>query len=140
MTKDTMLILHFIGLAMGLGTAFAHAFIGFSASKMPKEEALKLQMQTRVLGRMGTIGLILLVVSGIYLILPYWSSILSLHLLLLKLALVVILIVLITMINFLGRKALIQDPGKQFKKSELLGKIALFTTILIVIVAVLIFH
>lgn len=31
--RTTMLIIHFIGLAMGLGTSFAHAFIGFAASK-----------------------------------------------------------------------------------------------------------
>lgn len=31
--RDIMLILHFIGLAMGLGTAFAHMFIGILVAK-----------------------------------------------------------------------------------------------------------
>ncbi len=63
-----MLIFHFLGLAMGLGTAFAHAFLGFSASKLPKEEAIKLKLNSKSLGLMGNIGLLLLLVSGIYLI------------------------------------------------------------------------
>src|SRR5690554_7704027 len=75
--RDTMLILHFIGLAMGLGTAFAHAFLGFASSKLSKDEAIKLKSNTKILGRMGSIGLILLLVSGVYLILPFWNALRS---------------------------------------------------------------
>src|SRR5690554_7083077 len=78
--RDIMLILHFIGLAMGLGTAFAHAFLGFSASKLSKDDAIKLKSNTQILGKMGNIGLVLLLVSGVYLILPYWYSLLLLPL------------------------------------------------------------
>lgn len=138
--RDIMLILHFIGLAMGLGTAFAHIFIGFSASKMSTEEAIKFKLQTLVLGRMGSMGLILLVISGIYLLIPYWNSLLLLPLLMLKLFLVIILIVLIAMISSLGHRALIQNPEIQFRKMALLGKIALTVTIVILVLAVMVFH
>ncbi len=37
--REVMLILHFIGLTMGLGTSFAHAFLGIITSKMPADEA-----------------------------------------------------------------------------------------------------
>jgi hypothetical protein len=33
--RDFMLILHFIGLAMGLGTSFANMYLGRAASKLP---------------------------------------------------------------------------------------------------------
>lgn len=52
-----MLILHFIGLAMGLGTAFAHAFIGFQAIKSTNNEAIDLN--SKALSQMGTVGLVL---------------------------------------------------------------------------------
>ena len=32
--RETMLILHLIGLAMGLGTSFAHVFLGNTLSKL----------------------------------------------------------------------------------------------------------
>ena len=99
--RETMLILHFIGLAMGLGTAFAHAFLGLSASKMSIDEGVKLKLNTHILGRMGRIGLVLLFISGAYLILPYWSSLLLLPLLMTKLVFFVVLLMLIAMISFL---------------------------------------
>lgn len=139
--RDIMLILHFIGLAMGLGTAFAHAFLGFSASKLPKEEAIKLKSNTQVLGKMGNIGLVLLLVSGVYLILPYWYSLLLLPLLLAKLLLFVVLIILLGLISFLDRKAKnSKNPDIQYRKMEIIGKFALSTTLAIVVLAVMVFH
>lgn len=136
-----MLIFHFLGLAMGLGTAFAHAFLGFSASKLPKEEAIKLKLNTKSLGLMGNIGLLLLLVSGIYLILPYWNSLLLLPMLLAKLVLFVLLILLLAMISILDRKAKkVVNPEVQFRKMEIIGKFALLTSLSIVVLAVLVFH
>lgn len=85
---------------------------------------------------MGIIGLVLLVVSGIVLIIPYWSAILLMPLLILKLVLISILIVLIIFITIISRKSEVGNP----KTLEMLGKMALVITIGIVIVAVLIFH
>lgn len=136
-----MLILHFIGLAMGLGTAFAHAFLGFASSKLSKDEAVKLKTNTQILGRMGTIGLVLLLISGVYLILPYWNALLLLPLLLTKLILFVVLIVLLTMINLLERKAVkMERPEVHYRKMEIIGKFALTTTLAIVVLAVMVFH
>jgi len=139
--RDIMLILHFIGLAMGLGTAFAHAFLGFSASKLTNDETLKLKLNTQIFGRMGSVGLLLLLVSGVYLILPYWSSLLFLPLLVTKLVLFVLLIVLLALINFLeikAKKAI--NPETLYRKMELVGKLALLTSIAIVVLAVGVFH
>ena len=94
-----MLILHFIGLTMGLGTNFAHGFLGIVTFKMTAEEAIKFRLYSLVLSKMGNIGIVLLISSGLYLITPYWNILQSLPLLILKLALVIILVVLITMIN-----------------------------------------
>lgn len=139
--RDTMLILHFIGLAMGLGTAFAHAFLGSATSKMSNEEVIKFNLNTSALSRMGNIGMLLLIVSGIYLLIPYWNSLLTFPFLILKLVLVIVLIVLIGMISIIGQKSFKSNqPEIQFKKMELLGKIALTVSITIVIIAVRVFH
>lgn len=136
--RDTMLILHFIGLAMGLGTAFAHAFIGFQAVKSTNEEANNLN--SKALSQMGTVGLILLIISGVYLIIPYWSALPFMPMLTVKLALVALLIILLSMIHYQSRKAIIEGRANQSKAVAVLGKISLTTTLAIVILAVLVFH
>jgi|SRR5690554_4001857 len=139
--RDTMLILHFIGLAMGLGTAFAHAFLGFASSKLSKDEAIKLKSNTKILGRMGSIGLILLLVSGVYLILPFWNALAYMPMLQIKLLLFVVLIGFLAVMNIIERKAMKSDqPDGLYRKLEILGKFALTTTLTIVVLAVLVFH
>jgi uncharacterized membrane protein len=138
--REAMLILHFIGLTMGMGTGFAHAFLGAATTKMSNEEATKFRLNTLVLGKMGHIGIALLLISGFYLITPYWKVLTSTPLLIVKLSLVLVLIVLIAMITIAGKKAMNGDAEKQFKKMKTLGKLTLLISLAIVIVAVNIFH
>ena len=138
--RETMLIFHFIGLTMGLGTGFAHAFLGIAIAKMPADEATKFRLHSLVLGKMGHIGLAFLVISGLYLITPYWKVLPSTPLLMVKLALVIVLITLLTLMNLSAKKAQKGDTEAQFKKMGVLGKLTLITALVIVIVAVNIFH
>jgi uncharacterized membrane protein len=138
--RETMLILHFIGLAMGLGTSFAHAFLGIATSKMTADDAIKFRLHSLVLGTMGHVGIALLIVSGLYLITPYWKILPSSPLLIIKLALVIVLVVLITMINLYTKRARNGDAEVQLKKMAQLGKMTLVVALVIVILAVNIFH
>ncbi|MEQ8478774.1 hypothetical protein [Fulvivirga sp.] len=138
--REIALIFHFLGLTMGLGTSFAHAFLGIIVSKMSDEEALKFRMHSLVLSKMGNIGIILLVLSGLYLISPYWDVITSLPLLIVKLVLVVVLIIFIIIINLLTKKAYKGDAKLELMKMEKFGKMTLLIGVAIVILAVYIFH
>ena len=138
--REVMLILHFIGLTMGLGTGFAHAFLGIATSKMPADEVTKFRLHSLVLGKMGHIGIALLIFSGLYLITPYWKILPSSPLLILKLVLVIILVLIITLINLSAKKAINGDAEVQIKKMEQLGKMTLIISLTIVILAVSIFH
>ena len=135
-----MLILHFIGLAMGLGTGFGHAFLSAAAAKMSKDDATKFKLNTLVLSYMGHIGIALLLISGFYMITPYWKSLTSMPLLMVKLGLVLVLIILISLISVAGKKAKNGDAENQFKKLEILGKLTLIVALAIVVVAVNVFH
>jgi uncharacterized membrane protein len=138
--REVMLILHFLGLTMGLGTGFAHAFLGAATSKMSPEEAIKFRLNSLVLSRMGHIGIGLLLISGFYMITPYWKVLSSFPLLIVKLSLVAVLIVLIALLGIATRKAKNGDAINQLKKMELLGKLTLLVGVAIVIVAVNVFH
>ena len=137
--REVMLILHIIGIVMGMGTGFAHTFLGMSMAKMKQEEAMKLSVQALALTKMGNIGIILAVLSGIYLIIPFSSSLSENPLLILKLVLVFTLAVLITMINLFSTKVL-NGEAVYLKKIEKLGKICMILDISIIILAVSVFH
>ena len=133
-----MLVLHFIGLTMGLGTGFSHAFLGIAVAKMPADEVNKFHLNTLVLSIMGHIGISLLLISGLYLVTPYWKILFSSPLLMIKLSLVIMLLVLITFINLNAKKAKKGDVAALNKIAQL-GKFTLITGITIVIIAVVFF-
>ena len=137
--REAMLIMHFIGLAMGLGTSFANLFLGMASAKLPPEEAGKFRIYTMALSRMGHIGIALLVVSGFYLITPYWAVLEQMPLLILKLLLVALLVVLISVITNISKK-IKQGDMSRASQMPLLGKITLITAVSIVVIAVMIFH
>ena len=130
----------FIGLAMGLGTSLSFMFLGIAASKMEESDARQFTLKTLALSRMGHIGLTLLVISGGYLMTPYWSSLTSMPLMMAKLVGVVLLAVLIGVLSVWGKKAKQGDTEVYLKKMERVGKVSLLTTAGIVVLAVLIFH
>ena len=136
--RETMLMLHFFGLAMGLGTSFAHAFLGVAIAKMESSEAKKFRVQIKALSLMGTIGTLLLLISGIFLMAPYWSVLTSLPILIIKLVLFLILVILILLINQGASKN--SETEDSLKKIGIMGKLALLTGVAIVILAVNIFH
>ena len=89
---------------------------------------------------MGHIGIGLLVISGLYMITPYWKVLFSMPLLMTKLALVIVLLVLITLITQSSKRAMKGDAVAELKKMETLGKMTLIVGVAIVILAVNIFH
>lgn len=138
--KDVMLIIHFIGIAMGLGTSFAFMFLGIAASKMEKEEAQKFQLNTFAISKMGQIGLLLLLVSGGYLMTPFWASLTDNPMLMIKLTLYLVLGALIGIISAKAKKAKLGDTEKHLNAIKPLGMIAMLTGLTIVCLAVYIFH
>lgn len=138
--REIMLILHFIGLAMGLGTSFAHLFLNIAASKTEAVEARKLNLHAFALNRMGHIGLTLLIVTGGYLMTPYWGTLMSTPTLMAKLLLVLVLAALVGMISAKARKAKQGDADAHLRKIEPLGNISMLVALIIVILAVYTFH
>lgn len=138
--REVMLIIHFIGIAMGLGTSFAFMFLGIAASKMEKEEAKKFQVNSFAISTMGHVGLVLLLVSGGYLMTPYWSSLTEMPLLMAKLTLYLVLGALIGIISSKAKKAKLDDTEKHLLAIKPLGQIAMLVGLTIVCLAVYIFH
>lgn len=138
--RDLMLIVHFIGLAMALGTGFANLFLGVVASKLEPAEKGSFMSKTLILGRMGQIGLVLLILSGFYLMTPYWQALGSMPLLIIKLILVTLLVILVTIIILIVRKSKKESNPALLAKIKPFGIMNFLLGVAIVVFAVLIFH
>lgn len=137
--REAMLVVHFLGLAMGVGTSFAFMFLGIAGSKLGQEERLSFALKTFSLARLGQIGLTLLIVSGLYLMTPFWKVLASQPLLMAKLILVLGLVVMITILGIATNRAKKGDLSG-LKKIAIIGRMALLTSITIIVLAVLIFR
>ncbi|MDX2429633.1 MAG: hypothetical protein QNK35_01790, partial [Bacteroides sp.] len=113
--------------------------LGKRASKLEGGEAPKFVVNTLYMGTMGHIGLTMLIISGGYLMTPYWKMLPTNPLLITKLLLVVLLTLMIIVSGLAARKAKKGDLSG-LKMVRKLGPIALITGITIVILAVLVFH
>jgi hypothetical protein len=138
--RELMLIMHFIGLAMALGAGFANLFLGSVASKLEPGERGNFMSKTMILGRMGQIGLGLLLLSGFYLITPYWRELDEMPILIAKLSLVAILLILVSWIIIIVRKAKKQHNPAALARLKPLGILNFLIGITIVVLAVLTFH
>lgn len=138
--REAFLILHFIGLAMGLGTGFAFMFLGMAAAKLPPEKRREFLLNASHIARMGQFGLLLLVLTGGYLMTPYWGMLTATPLLMAKLLLVLVLGAIIGINSSKMRKARAGDTSVDLAKVALLGRVSLLTTLTIVVLAVLVFH
>jgi len=139
--QDTMLILHFLGLVMGVGTGFAMLFLGMAASKMEEKEAMSFMQKAMVLSKMGKLGLVVLILSGFGVMGDRWAAFTDNPYFIAKLALVLVLAILIGTIDVLMRKARkAEDKAAYMKKIGTIGRITLPLGIIIIIMAVLTFH
>ena len=136
--REVMLIVHLLGLVMGVGTSFAFMFLGIAGSKMEKDERIKFALNSFSLGRMGQIGLTMLIISGLYLMTPFWKILPNQPLLIAKLILVLTLLITIS-ISAVATNRAKKGHTANLKKIMILGRVALLTGMSIVVLAVLIF-
>lgn len=134
-----MLIFHFLGLAMGVGTGFAFMFLGIAAGRMEPAKRGEFMLNALALGRMGHIGLGLMILSGIFLVVPYWPMIGEMPLLITKLALVLLLAAVIGVNGSLARKAKAGNVSV-IPKMAMMGRISLLTSVTIIVIAILVFR
>lgn len=139
--KDVALIIHFLGVAMGVGTSFAFIFLGIQSSKLEEKAGQQFMINAFALSKMGNIGLILLFLSGGYLATDLWANILLDTLFLTKMILFLVLGALLGIIGSNAKKAKnVDDPTPFLNRIKLLGNLTTLIGISIVIIAVLRFN
>jgi hypothetical protein len=143
MVFDILLFLHFIGLALGVGTSFSMMRLGAATKDMPADERAKFFLRAFALSKNGSLGLGLLILTGIGMwSIKGWGVVMQVgggmfHA---KLTLVVILAGLIGYSQVLIKKARQANGGPVMAKIPKVGMAILATGVLIVLFAVLSFH
>ncbi len=138
----TLLVLHFIGLALGVGTGFAQMTLGIATRNLAPPERAQFMMRASALGRNGSIGLALLLVTGIGMMLLRGVSATmewgggAFHA---KLTLVVLMIGALGYMQMLIARAKREGGGPAMAKIPKVGRVMLALGVGIVLSAVIAF-
>ena len=132
-----LLIMHFLGLAMGLGTSFAMMTLGIIGSKMDVSERTDFMIKVLGIGKYGRLGIYLLLISGLGMVHPYINSLMQMPLFLTKIGLFIILFIILMIIKKNAQQAIQEKGGPSLLAIKKLGQFALPMGIIIVILAVI---
>jgi len=138
--KDIMIILHNLGLVLTLGSTVFFLIIRKDLYKTAGEAKVDLYNVIAKYQRMTHIGMAIMILSGGYLMTPYWSGLGSMHMIHVKMLVVVLWLFVVIVLSIMLRKA---RKGKGKKCDERMRKFnyaSLLFGIIIIIVAVLQFH
>ena len=139
---EVFLVLHFVGLALGVGASFATFTLGLAAKGMPAEERAPFLLKASALSKNGSIGLALLIVSGIgFLVTRGVGAVMqwgggAFHT---KLLLVLVLAGLVGYSQVLLKRAKKAGGGPAMAKMPTLGRFILAVGLTIVVLAVVAF-
>ena len=139
MLDSTLMVLHFLGLAMGLSTGFANMVMaGLIARAAPEEQAV-LGRFPPAMSRVGAIGLMLLWGSGIAIVLTRYGTFAILpRPFIVKLSAVVLLTIMVAYIHVLMPRAQRGDAAAM-TRIQLLGRLTGPLALIAIIFAVITF-
>ena len=139
---EFLLITHFVGLAMGVGTSFAGMALGIASKDLPPAERAQFMQRAAAIGKNGSIGLGLLILCGLGMwysrgfgLVMSWGGP-AFHA---KLTLVVILIGLFGYMQVLQKKAREGGGAQVLAKIPKLGAAMLLLGVGIIVAAVIAF-
>jgi uncharacterized membrane protein len=136
-------MLHFFGLALGVGASLATFSISLGVKDIEPAELGKFMTRISVLRKNGSYGLLLLIASGIgFIVERGWEAIAFrgggfFHA---KLTLVVVMAGLLGYSQVLAKKAREQQGGPIMGKLVLVGRVMLGLGLAVIVLAVLAFH
>jgi hypothetical protein len=139
MLDNTLLVLHFLGLSLGLSTGFANMVMAGLIAKAAPQEKPVLRRFPPAMARVGAIGLVLLWGSGIAIVLTRYGSFAILpRPFIVKLIAVVLLTAAVAYIHVLIPKAQGGDAAAM-ARIEVLGKATGPLALIAIIFAVITF-
>ncbi len=103
--RSTMLIFHFLGLALSLGSMITFLVMRRSCSKVTNSESEHLLRNTKSVLRLSHIGLGVMFISGGALMTPYWANLAHMPFLHIKFTIFVLWYATLLALSIYTRKA-----------------------------------
>ena len=141
--QDLFLFIHFIGLALGVGTSFAMLRLGVATKELPPAERVQFFRHAIALSKNGSIGLGLLIASGLCILFTrgvstvFGAGGIAFHV---KLTLVLVLAGLLGFSQVKLKRFREKQDAQALATVAKLGPAMLLTGVGIVVCAVLAFH
>jgi uncharacterized membrane protein len=134
------LMLHFVGLAMGLSTGFANMVMAAVMSKAAPPERAILGRFPLVMSKVGKIGLSLLLVTGVAMVYTRWAGFSAMAWTFnVKMAAVVLLVIAVGYVSMLERRVKKGDLSV-LPRIQTAGKAAFAFALVAMVFAVLTFN
>mgnify|MGYP000296257969 CR=1 FL=1 len=135
-----LLVLHFLGLAMGLSAGFGNLVIAGLMAKATPDERRALKKFSPAIARVRDIGLVILWLTGLTLVFAKWDGFGNMPgLFHAKLTVVVLMTLTIGFAHSLAKKVAADDPAA-IVKAQLVGKAIFFLAVTAVALAVWAFN
>lgn len=103
--RTPMLIFHFLGLALSLGSMITFLIMRRSCSKITHSESEHLLQNSKSVLRLSHIGLGIMFITGGALMTPYWSTLASMPFMHIKLSVFVLWYATLIMLSIYTKKA-----------------------------------
>jgi uncharacterized membrane protein len=141
--QDFFLVIHFIGLALGVGTSFAMMRLGMATKDLPVAERAQFFRTAMSVSKNGSLGLAFLIGSGLCMLFTrgvgtvFASGGMAFHI---KLTLVLVLAGFVGFSQVLVKRFREKQDMAVLPKLAKVGQVMLLTGLGIIITAVLAFH
>ncbi len=135
-----MIIFHVMGLVLSIGSIVFFLIIQKDIFRMKAEISKDVYSIIGKYQRMTHIGMLVMILSGGYLMTPLWSSFGSMHLLHVKVMAVSLWLIVMIILSIILRKAKTGESDKCDKRMVLMNYISLVFAMIVIVVAVLSFH
>lgn len=141
--QDALLIVHFLGLALGVGTSFAMLRLGLATKDLAPAERAGVMKHALAIAKNGALGLALLILSGVLMLVTRGAGTVfasggpAFHV---KLALVVVLSGLVGYSQVLGKRIRERQDADALRVAQKISPVILVTGVAIVVSAVIAFH
>ncbi|SMO66907.1 hypothetical protein SAMN06265379_104258 [Saccharicrinis carchari] len=137
--RNPMLIVHLLSVVMFVGAALSAFVLSKTANKFEPQLKMAVNRALLTLNYLGKTGLTLLVITGGYLMTPYWAALGVMPLLITKLSVVGVLIVVLVILSIKAKKAKKQPSEGSYGAVNKLNTLSFALGLVTIILAVLVF-
>ncbi|HEY4158080.1 MAG TPA: hypothetical protein VGM29_08280 [Polyangiaceae bacterium] len=140
--NELLLITHFVGLSLGVGASFALFTLAFASKSMPADERAKFMLRAVVVSKNASIGLGLLILSGVGMLLWRGPAMVmrwggpAFHA---KLTLVVVMVGVFGYVQVLLKRARLAGGGPALASAAKLSRLLLVLGVSVIALAVIAF-